>query len=423
VTSLDNQNNNEEFNNRENEGINFQIVNDDTKEDFSPYYINNHIDSNKKKKKPKRRSIFSYFVVALIAALIGGIASAYIAPTYLYGKILPLPPNTYYAQEGTGGEQINITPTDDITTVSAVAKKSMKSVVGITTVEIVRDFFWERPVQGVGSGIIVDSRGYILTNSHVVGDNNAESITVLFENGDKSDGVVLWNDTALDLAIVKANATNLPAAELGDSDNLVIGELAVAIGNPLGLEFQRTVTSGIISGLNRTIEVSQSSKMENLIQTDASINQGNSGGPLLNAKGEVIGINSAKVLSGEGLGFAIPINIVKPIVNQVIEKGKYTTVYIGISGVDLITYEQALGIDLRADYGAYVAEILPNSPASDSGLQAGDVIISIDNKKVETYANLKKLLYEYKPGDEVTLGVMRNGQTINIKVVLKESKG
>lgn len=420
---MDNQNNNEEFNNRENEGINFQIVNDDTKEDFSPYYINNHIDSNKKKKKPKRRSIFSYFVVALIAALIGGIASAYIAPTYLYGKILPLPPNTYYAQEGTGGEQINITPTDDITTVSAVAKKSMKSVVGITTVEIVRDFFWERPVQGVGSGIIVDSRGYILTNSHVVGDNNAESITVLFENGDKSDGVVLWNDTALDLAIVKANATNLPAAELGDSDNLVIGELAVAIGNPLGLEFQRTVTSGIISGLNRTIEVSQSSKMENLIQTDASINQGNSGGPLLNAKGEVIGINSAKVLSGEGLGFAIPINIVKPIVNQVIEKGKYTTVYIGISGVDLITYEQALGIDLRADYGAYVAEILPNSPASDSGLQAGDVIISIDNKKVETYANLKKLLYEYKPGDEVTLGVMRNGQTINIKVVLKESKG
>ncbi|KKH59039.1 hypothetical protein DU75_07475, partial [Methanosarcina mazei] len=207
------------------------------------------------------------------------------------------------------GNQINITTKEDITTVTAVAKKSMKSVVGITTVETVRDFIWERQVQGIGSGVIVDSRGYILTNSHVVGDNNADRITVLFEDGDKKVGQVIWHDPSLDLAMVKVNAINLPVADFGDSDTLQIGEIAVAIGNPLGLEFQRTVTSGIISGLNRTIPLDQYYKMEDLIQTDASINPGNSGGPLLNAKGEVIGINTAKISTGEGLGFAIPINI------------------------------------------------------------------------------------------------------------------
>ena len=155
----------------------------------------------------------------------------------------------------------------------------------------------------------------------------------------------------MDLAILKVNATGLPEATLGDSDNLEVGQLAVAIGNPLGLDFQRTVTSGIISGLHRTIRVDESTIIEDLIQTDASINPGNSGGPLLNSKGEVIGINTAKIKTAEGLGFSIPINMAKTIINQVVKEGTYKTVFIGITGVDLELYERQLGVDLKADNG------------------------------------------------------------------------
>ncbi len=174
--------NNENINNdKANENINFQLIGDSYENTFSPYYVNK-TDDRRRKKKPKRRGLFSYFVVALIAALIGGTVSAYIAPVYLYGKIIPIP-EIY--RSSNHGEQINITTKEDITTVTAVARKSMKSVVGITTVGTVREFIWERPIQGVGSGVIVDSNGYILTNSHVVGDNKVDSITVMFENGDK----------------------------------------------------------------------------------------------------------------------------------------------------------------------------------------------------------------------------------------------
>ena len=230
-------------------------------------------------KPPKKRSFFSYFIVGLIGAIIGGVLSVYVAPTYLYGKILPMP--EIFVRRETGPiNEINITPTEDISTVTAVAKKTIGSVVGITTVQEIREFFWARDAEGVGSGVIIDSDGYILTNSHVIGDGNAKSITVLIENRDKMPGKVLWYDAALDLAIVKVDARDLPVADLGDSDLLEVGQLAIAIGNPLGLDFQRSVTSGVISGLHRSIRVDQYNVIEDLIQTDASINPGNSGGPL-----------------------------------------------------------------------------------------------------------------------------------------------
>ena len=192
---------------------------------------------------PKKRGTLSYIVVSLISAIIGGIISSYIAPAYLYGKYLPMP-NFYGGQGGNRVvNEITIIPDEDINTVSAVAKKAMGSVVGITTVVVTRDWFWEREQEGVGSGVIVDPNGYILTNSHVIGDGKARSINVLFENGDTARGEVLWYDSLLDLAIVKAEGRNLQAAELGDSDALEVGELAIAIGNPLGLDFQRSVTS------------------------------------------------------------------------------------------------------------------------------------------------------------------------------------
>jgi S1-C subfamily serine protease len=403
-----------EFNKEEREAIENEGI--DNKKP-SVYYV-----SKPKSERPtrKRRGFFSYFIVALVAAIIGGLISGYVFPMYLYGRVLPVP-NMYKMNITGENTQIKITPRDDINLVTAVAKKATKSVVGITTVTVENYFFWgPREVQGVGSGVIVNSDGYILTNSHVIGDGRAEKITVQFENGEQKRGTVLWNDPSLDLAIVKVDASNLPAAELGDSDILEVGEPVVAIGNPLSLDLQRTVTSGVISGLNRTIRVDENNVIEDLIQTDASINPGNSGGPLLNARGQVIGINTAKITSAEGLGFALPINLAKPIIEQVILEGQVNTVYMGIVGVEVETYEKRLGIDLSADEGVIIIEIAPNSPALYAGLRAGDVLIELDGKKVDSMNSLRKMLYRYKPGDKATVKVLRNGQEKELQITFKE---
>lgn len=375
------------------------------------------------KKKGFKGSAISYIALALVASIIGGLVSTYIAPN-LYGKVLPAPNTNQYVSQ-----PVSIKTTDDINTVSAVVKKAMGSVVGITTLET-QQFsssfpfsfpFEERDVEGLGSGVIVNSDGYILTNSHVVANGNAKEIKVLFDNGDKVPGTVLWNDAALDLAIVKVDVTNLPVADLGNSDDLEVGEIAIAIGNPLGLEFQRTVTSGIISGLHRSIRIDQGTVIDDLIQTDASINPGNSGGPLLNKNGEVIGINTAKIQSGEGLGFSIPINKVKNIIEEVIEKGSYKTVALGISGLDVEAYQGRLGVDLGLEKGAIILDIVENSPAEKSGLLSGDIILKIDDTEVDSMQSLKKSLYNYKEGDKANLKIMRNKQEMNIEVVFEEA--
>ena len=371
------------------------------------------IDNEKgEKKKSKRKRLLSYFAVALVASLIGGLMSSYIVPKYVYGGNGDAPKTE---ESYSTGKTYNING-DTGSIISLAAKKAMSSVVGITTVEVQRFGFMEQEVDGVGSGVIINSNGYILTNSHVIGDGQAKEITVLFENGDKKPGKVLWYDTTLDLAMVKVEATNLPVATLGDSDKLEVGETAIAIGNPLGLEFQRTVTSGIISGLHRSIRVDESTIIEDLIQTDASINPGNSGGPLLNSKGEVIGINTAKIKTAEGLGFSIPINMAKPIIDQVIEKGTYKTVFIGITGVDLELYERQLGVDLKADNGVVVLEVAPNSSASKAKLQNGDVITKIDDQDIANMNSLKKALYKYKKGDKAKLAIVRNGEKAKVDI-------
>jgi Trypsin-like serine proteases, typically periplasmic, contain C-terminal PDZ domain len=275
----------------------------------------------------------------------------------------------------------------------------MSSVVGITTIQVQKEFIWSRTVEGVGSGVIVDSNGYILTNSHVIADGKAREINVLFENGDSKKAEAIWYDPTLDLAIIKVNAKNLVAAELGDSDKLEVGEIAVAIGNPLGLEFQRTVTAGVISGLHRSIQVTQYNIMEDLIQTDASINPGNSGGPLLNSKGQVIGINTAKIQTGEGLGFSIPINTVKPIIESVINEERIEPVSLGISGSDIDLYERQMGEEIKAEKGVLVIDVLPNSPADKAGIKPMDVITKLGDKEVTSLSNLRKELYNYQSGD------------------------
>lgn len=362
-----------------------------------------------KKKKGFKGSATSYIILALVASIIGGFSSNYLSPTVLGNKDKGSP--TYSATP------VTINTNDDISTVSAVVKKSMPSVVGITTLETVDDIFREeKDVQGVGSGVIIDSDGYILTNSHVIADGNAKEIKVLFENGDQVKSKLLWFDQTLDLAIIKVDIKGLIPMELGDSDSLIVGELAIAIGNPLGLEFQRTVTSGIISGLNRSISIDRNTIIDNLIQTDASINLGNSGGPLLNSKGQLIGINTAKIQSGEGLGFSIPINSTKSIIKEVIEKGTFETVQLGIMGRDIQEYQSMLGINIGIEKGAIILQIIDGSAAQKGGLMNGDIVLKIDKTDVDSMQSLKKTLYNYSKGDKSTLTILRNNKEEKIEI-------
>ncbi|MGL5255699.1 MAG: serine protease HtrA [Proteocatella sp.] len=348
-------------------------------------------------------------LIAIISAIIGSMITIILLPV-----INGLPIMSNYS----GGAQttINVPEQDTENVYKAVIKKSMPSVVGITTVVDVGNLF-TGPMQqtGIGTGVIVDQRGLILTNSHVIEDGAGKDVTVLFDDGSKTKAEILWNDKTLDLAMLKVNKTGLQVAELGDSDKVEVGDLAIAIGNPLGLEFQRTVTEGIISGLERKIQTDSNTTMDNLIQTSAAINPGNSGGPLLNTKGQVIGINTAKARSGEGLGFAIPINIAKPIVEQFIQTGSFEKVTLGIQGIDADYYKQATGIDPGSASGVFVAKVEANSVASKSGLQVNDVIVKMDDANIEKMQDLVKYLYTVKKGDSVKSVVMRDGKKVNLE--------
>ncbi len=307
---------------------------------------------------------------------------------------------------------------DDANVENAIAKKAIPSVVGITTITQSNDIFnLNGYVEGVGSGVIVSSDGYILTNSHVVSNGRAREINVVFSDGKKSSGQLIWQDEGLDLAVVKVENKGLPVMDLGDSDKVSVGDKAIAIGNPLGLDLQSTLTSGYISGLNRTINMENGASMDGLIQTDAAINGGNSGGALLNAKGELIGINTAKARGGEGIGFAIPINIAKSIVNEIKDKGNFETVKLGIQGVDLDMYEKYFQVDTGAENGAAILKVEPTSPAGKAGIQANDIIIKIGNKKITGMNDIRKSLIDFRYGDETELTIIRNNreEKVNIK--------
>ena len=297
----------------------------------------------------------------------------------------------------------------------AVTDKAMPSVVGITTTTIDKNNIFAIPTQsqGVGTGVIVDANGYILTNSHVVSDGQATEVNVSFNDGSTTSGKVIWNDAQLDLAMVKVDKQGLEPAELGDSDVVRTGDIAIAIGNPLGLEFQKSVTQGIISGLDRTIQT-EKSNMTGLIQTDASINPGNSGGPLLNEKGQVIGINTAKASQAEGLGFAIPINTAKSIVEEVIQKGTFEKVTLGIKGIDVTTFESSTGTKLEAEEGVYIAEVIADTAAEKAGIQTGDVIIKVEDASIAGMSDLNKVLYKYSKGDSANITVNRGGKEVKV---------
>jgi S1-C subfamily serine protease len=364
-----------------------------------------------------RRTLFT---MMLVSALVGSLLTF----TLFYAALPSLMEARGISLSGNGGngQSVIINPSNDISVYSAVAQKAMPSVVGITTVQTRSGFFsGTQRSEGVGTGVIVDDRGYILTNSHVILDGQADEVMVLLHDGSQHPAAVLWYEQTMDLAVIKIEgAVDLIPAELGDSDALIVGEIVVAIGNPLGLNFERTLTQGVVSGLNRSIPVSQTQMIDNLIQTDASINPGNSGGPLLNAQGQVIGINTAKMQTGEGLGFAIPINTSKPIVDQFIERGEFRRVYLGIRGFNAQNFESATGVVLSVETGVYVVEVVPNSAAEAADLRPGDVITRLGDVQVDTMGNLIRELYKFRPGDETTVTYLRNERENTVNIVLQD---
>lgn len=364
----------------------------------------NIIESNKSTRGKKSGN--GLIILALIFAIIGGvIGSAF--TSYCFYKKFP-------ANSENSSKNITINASDVSTVASAVAKKSMPSVVGITTTGVQPSFFGPVQVQGMGSGIVFDDKGYIVTNAHVVKLNNqvVDKVNVQLDKDVTVEGKPIWVDENVDLAVVKVNTKEkLVPAELGDSDKLNIGDVAIAIGNPISLQFSQTVTQGIISGLNRYVgQVSGGGYMMGLIQTDASINGGNSGGALLNAQGQVIGINTVKVQSAEGLGFAIPINYVKTIINQVVKNGDYKELSLGVYSADAQYANQIIGKDLGIDEGIFILKVFDNSPAKTAGLEVGDVITKLGDDKIKGVKDLKAALYKYQEGDKVTITYIREGK-------------
>jgi S1-C subfamily serine protease len=371
-----------------------------------------------------RRRFGILIVIIIVAMLASGITGGVIGSN-MKGSNMPAS-----VAGSASGENINILANSDLNTTEAVAQKVLDSVVGITstmTVEGGNYFGLDLGSQesgGVGTGIIVDASGYILTNSHVVLDGSAEKIEILLSDGSTVKGNLLWNDSSIDLAIIKLDATGktLKPAELGDSDKVRIGSYVAAIGNPLGLDFNGSITQGVVSGLGRSITASDGSRsttMEGLIQVDAAINSGNSGGPLLDKEGKVIGVNTAKA-QAEGMGFAIPINTAKPIVEKVIKTGGFERVYMGVSATDAgVIAEQYPNLGINKDEkGAFITAVSGDSPADNAGLKMKDIITSVDGKNIETSTDLIKVLLNYSAGDEVKVVYKRDGKEDSVEVKL-----
>ncbi len=326
----------------------------------------------------------------------------------------------------------NVSFARELESFASVVKKVESTVVNVSTTQIVkqnrplpfdffREFFGESPFgfdtphnfqrQSLGSGVIISSDGYILTNNHVVKDASVIKVR-LYGSKEDIDAKLVGQDPKIDLALLKIEAKHdLPYAEMGDSDALQVGDWVVAIGNPFGLS--HTVTKGIVSAKGRVIG---SGPYDDFIQTDAPINFGNSGGPLFNLKGEVVGINTAIISGGQGIGFAIPINMAKALLPQ-LKEGKIVRGYLGIR-IKEVTKELAESFGLENVAGALVEEVTKNSPAEKAGLKEGDIIIEIDGKKIDDAMQLPKIIAMYKPDTRISVKVLREKKEITLKVVV-----
>ena len=373
-----------------------------------------HLESDKTfykeviEKKPKKCGKIA-LAMMLILGLTLGTAFGYVADNFIesiQGK------NAVHAAEG---QQVNYIIDKTVSPVVPIAKKVSPSIVAIRIKKTTRDWFGDKyESEGTGSGIIIDDQGHIATNNHVVeGSNN---IIVVLNDGKELAAKVVGRDAVTDLAVIKVDEKNLPYAELGDSSKLEVGELAVAIGSPMGTEYAGSVTAGIISGLNRKVPIGDRSMT--LIQTDAAINPGNSGGALVNSEGKVVGINTVKFIESrvEGMGFAIPINEAKPIIQQLIENKKVSRPYLGIQG-------STIGAQSAKQYnvpqGVLIRDVISGSGADKAGLERGDIITKIEDKKVDTIEQLTEIVRSHKVGDVLKVevyGTINRYKTLDVKL-------
>ena len=367
-------------------------------------------------------------VVAGVSALAGAVAGGIgvYQAVRQQSNILPAPIQAALPASNTNPTQILTLNTTDIqTAITQAVKKVGPAVVTVVgTIPGQQTFFGTTGEQTVsGSGIFISDQGYVLTNNHVV--EGTQNTNIILSDGTQEKATIVGTDPYSDIAVLKADGKVPAVAKLGNSDVLQPGESVIAIGSPLG-DFKNTVTVGVVSATGRSLDSGKGYQIENLIQTDAAINQGNSGGPLVNLAGEVIGVNTLIVRNtgtgavAEGLGFSIPINTAQAVAQQIIQKGYFSHPYLGI-GYQPITPDVAAAYNLPVQWGAYVTRVAASSPAEAAGIQQGDIITQIGNVTLDATHSYLNTLFTYKAGDQINIGISRNGKNMQVQVTLGEA--
>lgn len=379
-------------------------------------------------KSPKPNHMWT-FIIGIVGVVVGALLVWTLTPIKESGS-----PSTIVNDQTTQQERVHLDVHTDLTD---VVSEMTDTVVGVTNMQTVRDF-WSSTEStqetGTGSGVIYkkeNGKAYIVSNHHVV--ENAESLEITFDDGTKTEGKLIGSDMWTDLAVIEIDDEFVQdVAKFGDSDLLKRGETVIAIGNPLGLGFSGSVTVGVVSGKDRSIPIDFNRDGEvdwyaDVLQTDAAINPGNSGGALINLAGELIGINSMKISQEtvEGIGLAIPINLAAPIINKLENHGEVIRPTMGVTLIDLtsIPAQQQFVLKLPEDikHGVVVNEILPNSPAAEAGLKRYDVVVEMDGQEIKNMIELRKHLYNEKEvGETMTLKVYREGEIIELEMILAD---
>ena len=354
---------------------------------------------------PKRRRGVGVFFALLIAALLGGAVGGLVVWRTTSQNESETSPLTTVSK----GKTVTSAPPGSVAALVQTARPSVVSVYNQLRLDISLQV---DPPEGAGTGIIIDSKGIVLTNAHVV--ENARAIEVLLDDNRRVTAKLVGADTLSDLAVLRIEAPNLKALPLGDSGSLRLGDSVVALGNALNLEGGPTVTDGIVSALNRSIETGNG-VISDLIQTDAAINPGNSGGPLLNLSGEVVGINTAVAGNAQNIGFAIAITPAKPLIDELLQKGKVSHPFLGVGWNNA---SEVRGLSVQQ--GVVILQVVRDSAAERAGLRRGDVIVEADGKKISGVREMTEVLNTHKPGDEMKLVVVRGEQRLNVTAVLGE---